>query len=1114
MNIKSKLSFILVFSFITIITATASDDSIFTTSSLLSKGRWVKITTRETGLYEISHQKLRELGFSNPDKVGVFGHGAQPQPENFKENSGKTIFNDDLRQIASAHFGDKLVFYGQGPESIYYDPEKEAFLRDNRNLWTEYGHYFLSECTEQPIGFETPSTPADPNDVITEISSAKAYMYHDLDISLGAKGSGRMFLGEAFNHTAPQDPHTREVEYTWPYSFPDMITGSETKMMSLFYLQGGKGGVLSFGAKGGSNNYSKWKLMRISDYTLEPFISEPVDISLPGSSGDIFMNFALDGRHASNTTYCHLDYWTVTYESRIPTLSNSPQTMITIPGVSGRQMKITLAAPSHRLLDVSHPERPVLSVPSSGNQCTLTASADNPSYIVFDLARKLMEPLAYNEISNQNLHAMDTGDTDFLIFTMPEYLDGANRLAELHRQYDDINTTIVEVPELYNEFSSGNPDPMAYRAFAKMVYERSAGKLRNIVLIGPAEANLKIDAVPGTEPSKMLFYQYGHEAPLLAGSNAIDFYASFDDYTTASLERRRLATGIGIIPCRSQAELENYIEKVERFLSDDTYAYRINRVLYAGGKGDSNMHIRQADEFATRLDAISDKSYSFNPISDSYFDPEQARSRFLKSIDQSGFVYFLGHGSTSHIDSRINLILMKDLRLFQNRNTPFMALCGCDLTNSDRGNRGISETMVITNPNALIAALTSFRESYASSNSTMLNHLGTVMATPLPDPYTSRTIGEMYQYMKNNTFAQNELTYTIVGDPAIKIPSPLNDIHLDSETTLPEPGNTLTLSGRITDTKGNTLDRFNGEIVGRLLSSTATIELAPDYESKSDTIPYLKYAPPREVLTISSAKVENGIFSLSIRIPKDAQAFRGKGLQLAFGAFSPEYRTGAGLTIETDFNASSSQPSATPADNIPPQIEVFEYDVQSNALNLLVSDNEALNLSELPFSNGLTLFIDGKIFPKAYSATRLLDHNRPAYSTSIPLPPIADGPHQATVEVTDEAGNSASSSISFFVGHKTSARLDLHEEAVITQATFIISDIKSLIPDSVILIVTGPDGEIITHKTCSADSLIWDLTDDSGQRVPAGLYRAVVRAGDSDHSSFISTTAVIPVLPQ
>ncbi|MDE5674735.1 MAG: hypothetical protein K2I44_05265, partial [Muribaculaceae bacterium] len=53
----------------------------YTQSSRLASGRWVKIQVNESGIQLISNDKLRKLGFSDPESVNVFGYGGRMIPE-------------------------------------------------------------------------------------------------------------------------------------------------------------------------------------------------------------------------------------------------------------------------------------------------------------------------------------------------------------------------------------------------------------------------------------------------------------------------------------------------------------------------------------------------------------------------------------------------------------------------------------------------------------------------------------------------------------------------------------------------------------------------------------------------------------------------------------------------------------------------------------------------------------------------------------------------------------------------------------------------------------------------------------------------------------------------
>ena len=61
---------------------TATTEMEWKTQSVLSSGKWVKISTSGKGIYKIPYSKWSEWGFSNPSQVGVFVSGGTLLPEN------------------------------------------------------------------------------------------------------------------------------------------------------------------------------------------------------------------------------------------------------------------------------------------------------------------------------------------------------------------------------------------------------------------------------------------------------------------------------------------------------------------------------------------------------------------------------------------------------------------------------------------------------------------------------------------------------------------------------------------------------------------------------------------------------------------------------------------------------------------------------------------------------------------------------------------------------------------------------------------------------------------------------------------------------------------------
>ena len=62
------------------------DASHYAAHSVLSSGRWVKVSVTETGIHFISNAKLAEWGFANPATVKIFGYGGAPISTTLDEN--------------------------------------------------------------------------------------------------------------------------------------------------------------------------------------------------------------------------------------------------------------------------------------------------------------------------------------------------------------------------------------------------------------------------------------------------------------------------------------------------------------------------------------------------------------------------------------------------------------------------------------------------------------------------------------------------------------------------------------------------------------------------------------------------------------------------------------------------------------------------------------------------------------------------------------------------------------------------------------------------------------------------------------------------------------------
>ena len=106
--------------------------------SVLDTGKWVKVRVAETGVYKLTFSDLKKMGFTNPEKVSVYGYGGWPQDEDFS-----TTYIDDLPEVATYRGSDYLVFYAKGPVKWTY-VLGSGFIHTN-NPYSSYGYYFLTD---------------------------------------------------------------------------------------------------------------------------------------------------------------------------------------------------------------------------------------------------------------------------------------------------------------------------------------------------------------------------------------------------------------------------------------------------------------------------------------------------------------------------------------------------------------------------------------------------------------------------------------------------------------------------------------------------------------------------------------------------------------------------------------------------------------------------------------------------------------------------------------------------------------------------------------------------------------------------------------------------------
>lgn len=1095
----------------------------FAPSSRLASGRWVKVGVTASGIYEISHEQLRQMGFDDPMKVGVYGRGGRQMDPDFTDASGNPLNPDDLSPISVTHIDGKLYFYGQGTESFRFElnsaiPGGGCFRRASKNIYSDLGYYFLSDREGSVIEMETATLPKGGRNG-GELIEGLGMVSHERDLYQNSTTTGQLFWGEKFNDKGLS-------RQTFDISLPDAIEEGNATMECIFYAERRTTGTLSWGIIGADGNVGH----SIMDSNTSNFkAQEPnlAHLTVPSRKGEVFVDYQSDDNPLGTA---NLDYWTLTYLKKVPTLRDPDgnplsQDMLTV-ALSPSEMRDFTCDVTGTLavFDVTDPLHPkIIDTATSGKQSAGTVAGSSKGYtslIFADTSRPQLQisgyGRGYDDVANQDVHSLAAEGVDFLIITLDEYLPQAERLARLHRDHDGTVTAVVTAGQLYNEFSAGVPDPMAYRACAKMLYESPGRRLRNVLLLGPLRSDFRGVDVPQRPDDALIAYQNPQTNATKGAGNVNDFIGMTSDFIgTTQLESAPVDIGVGILPVSDAAEAENIVDKVERYLSrSDGMAYTINEIMTIGGLGDTHSHDIQARDLPVYLNSHLDGHLIPTVLAIDAYGNKQARKKMISTIENGkNIVVYFGHGGPAMLGKDLEFFSTAEIRQLHNTHLPLMIFAGCMLSNTDRGERGLGEVMVMNSKDALIGAVLATRDTWSGENldfvKILLNrmwHTTQSVGSPLLD--SPVTLGEVFAHAKTQSTSTNELAYQLVADPAITVPVATRKIEIDKTDIIPSRGK-YRVTGRVLTPKGETDRSFNGEAVVKLIEPARRL-LSQDLEtgdrldadpSKGENDKHLLYVTYADnVATMASANVRGGEFEVTLRIPESFENFKGEKAMVACAAFDPDAFIGAASQTAITVMLPASG-TIDRKDTTPPVIVSFDFDPMTESLSIKATDNQALNLSRKAGMPGIELVIDGKPRTQGIGGETRIDPATQALTRRIPVGWLDDGDHTARVTVYDDAGNSASAETLFTLGLVNYLQLSLKEEAARDRATFTVGESRG---NRMRLDIADALGKTVFSASVSGESYEWDLKGSDGKRVAPGLYKATLTEtgpGELRHSA-------------
>lgn len=1107
----------------------------FAQKSVLSNGTWYKIAVKESGICKLTYDQIKKMGFSNPSEIRVYGHGGALMSESFLDP-----YSDDLQEIPLYAGKDYFLFYAQGPIQWKYAQNRYDF---SINHYSNYGYYFVTDNVgeKKRISLREPTSNDDyPSKEITSYMDFQMHKKEEINLA----NTGRCWYGDKFTQS-----------YTKSFSFPDFSP---------------EGDAMLYVKSTGFSNYPSTTdvTIRIGDSTQSSTLqhslcsghtmAQEAEEKFSCSPNNGKMSVTLKFKQNFSSDFATIERIIATMTR--PLSMKSGTLFFRTPNKSGEKTNfkyiVENCTANTEIWDLSNHKCPQkVEATLSGSTLSFQDFCETPvrEFVAVDVLSPLhITAQMIGKVENQNLHGEDA--SDLVIITHPNFMEGAEEIARLHEEYDEMTTLITTPEKIYNEFSSGTPDATALRYFLKSLYDKNGQKSFYLLLIGDGcFDNRGILASSSTTINNfMITYQSINSTDGTKSYVTDDYFAFLADsevYTSNS--KSKMCISVGRIPCSTSEQLDGYIQnKLKPHMENKSYGKWKNRIILMADDNESSTAYQRFCEYSDNL-AKKVKTYNNSmEVKKVYFDAYTRTtgangSRYhevenlIKEELANGVMFFnyVGHSSNTGFSAEHVFTQTQAATMF-NKNCGFWYTASCEFSQFDNLKQSGGEDLLLNPNGGAVALISSARVVFDTRNDNLnqsfFTHLFQRDSLGLPI-----RIGDAHRLSKQ-TLANdsNKLSFVLLGDPAIRLTYPSNYVTTDSivsvegeKTDTVRALSEMQVFGRITDPTNSTIEDFNGTMFVTLYDKEMTLYTKANiYTEEEDIIEKRHaYTDRPNILFSGQVEVENGRFCFSFKTPKDINYNYGAG-RFSYYAYDEtngyeaqgnheNFIIGGSCDItnyETDGPIISSYLNSQ-------NFRSGEKVNNNPVFYAIVSDENGINSSGAGIGHDITLSLNGSTTPVILN--NYLTYDKNSYKSGVikyQLNDLEEGDYTLTIKVWDLLNNSSSQTIHFTVDNEAEVEIEeflaypnpasesitlrvMHDRPETVQSfRFLLYNLSGTLLFQSDEVVSQDNGDL---------SLTWDLTTQNGKRIAPGCYagRVEIKAKDD---KYVGKSKKIIILPQ
>jgi len=1095
-------------------------------ASVLATGQWVKIAVTEAGIYRLDYSRLKEMGFTDPASVVLYGNNAGQL--SFLNNGTAP---DDLKKIACRaekgtdgvfNEGDYLLFYCDATNRWMNDPGPGDY-RFVRHHYSDTAWYFL---TSQPGGALLVQTETPPAASPSNLSSSTdLYMRHERE-ELNLIRSGR----EWYQQLVPGAQNSIGPGFT------DLVAGE--KIHYSIRVAARSDTQTSFILRQGSEIIKTITVpaVTMTDINGVYAATTTVSDSILSSSGSpaFSLTFSSGGNMAATGYADYADFkaraslvWRDKYLfiSDRRSVGASAVTRFTVEGSS-----------SLIIWDITNPSVPLAmqTTTSSGNTLFIAATDSLRRFLAFSLAQ-VKQPVKSVPVANQNLHAFLPAG--MIIVTHPLFLAYAENLASMHFAEDGLTSVIVTPQQVYNEFSGGIPDAAAIRNFIRMMRDRgleTGPQLRYLLLLGDGSYENKTP--PPGNSSFIPTWQSVNSTIGVLSFTSDDFYGLLDEGEGEA--DGFLDIGIGRLPAYDTASAGIMVRKISSYMQGSNQGSWRNIICLVADDEDSNLHMFDAEGLAEAASTAAppltvEKIYldAFRQVTSVTGDSYPDASRAVDDRMAAGclIMNYVGHGNESGL-AHERVIRTGNINSWKNSTMlPLFITATCEFSRFDdveinRASSSITARtsageMVLLNPDGGGIALMSTTRVVYSAPNYILNRAIYDYAFRTTAEGRPMRLGDIIRQAKvSSGTGMNKRNFLLLGDPALRLAWPaagkvvtdsVNGIHVTMAADTLKALSLVRISGHLEDAGGNLMTGFNGSLETSVFDKTGHISTLANDGGSPMTFPVTG-----NVLFRGKTIVTGGRFSFSFRVPLDINYSYGTGAvrYYAYDGTTDLNGSFTGITVG-GFSDEASD------DNEGPEIRLFMNDTLFNdggvtdtspVLLALLSDRSGINATGAGIGHDIIAWLDddisGAVVLNSLFSAETGKHN--SGSLAYPLLVTAQGKHTVSLRAWDNLNNPTVATLKFAVEPGGTFRLTdlLSFPNPATEGTnFTAGHNRPGTDISLTITIFSSDGravKVIRNNFFSdgyaLPDIPWDGLDENGGRVARGLYFWRAEAGTAD----------------